>query len=170
MTDRERDPAGTFGALLQRRLAERRWSGRELARRGLNQQTVRNMLAGRKPRVENVVKVAQAFDDELNPWLKAAGYPEQDPADERKALRERLDRGADLLEPIELRVLTRQVEGILIARGYIDPEDKGESASVEPVDHSFGENAGPRTASGPVEIADDPAPDRTEESDGEGSG
>jgi transcriptional regulator with XRE-family HTH domain len=156
MTDGERDP-GTFGAMLKAKLDERRWPARELARRGLNQQTVRNMLAGRRPQVENVIKLAKALDEPVNPWLKAAGYPEQSSQVEEEELLSRIANGAALLDPVERRVLARMVEGILVARGYIDaPTDAG--AAVEAHTHAEDEITG-RVRSGPVEFGNEPITD-----------
>jgi transcriptional regulator with XRE-family HTH domain len=154
MTNGERDPAGPFSARLQERLAELHWSARELARRGLNQQTVLNMLNGRRPRVENVLKLAKAFDDPVNPWLKLAGYPEQAEEVEENELLGRIRRGVEMLDASERRVLARMVEGILVTRGYIaGPQAKGDLP--HPAVGAVGEPMGGGPRAGAPDIVDD---------------
>lgn len=130
MTDRERDPA-EFGKRLQAAIDERHWSEREMARQsGVNQQTVANMLAGRKankpdepyrPTKANIIKIASALGEPSTAWLRLAGYhvPDQSYDQPSPDTVEKLVGKIPSLDRATVEALAVLVDRILRDRGYI---------------------------------------------------
>ncbi|MBP2341043.1 lambda repressor-like predicted transcriptional regulator [Saccharothrix coeruleofusca] len=173
MTDGERDPGTekTFSQHVTAALQKRRWSARRAATEsGLSVQTVINMTAGFKaqapdepwrPTEESVTKLARGLKERPEVWLRRAGYYVDEPSGDSSTLAEEIA----LLEDDERRALRLLVRSLLTGRGYIEP---GESRASQPAlpDLSHGEAGIEGVRSGPVEIGEVPAPDRSDEVSG----
>lgn len=184
MTDGERDPDEmSFGDWLVARRG-RRAQNAVAKEAGISNDTLRYYEIGYrtdnqkpvKPTARVVRPLARALRVPVREAFRRAGIPESELRPEDfvdDVEHQTLAREIGLLDVLDRQALRQIVKGLLFKRGYVAPEDIGTDSGArgeDREDHSVGEPAAAPTATGPAEIADDPVPDREEESDSGWSG
>lgn len=137
-------PEWKLGLKLTEALDSLGWTDRQLAEKsGVSPQTVNNLKRGYashnldkpfRPRADNVLKVARTLkaagvEVSIANWLRDAGHDAESyvQAGEDKALRSRrVAEKHQLLQPSEQKLVEDLVDALLVARGYVAPDDPAE--------------------------------------------